>query len=358
MLVKRIGGSRHNSDNRKRGLVKINWSHRSTGVLLACVSLSAAAAVVHLIPNLKHFQDKTGAVATYNTAGNIDEKNAFFQSLGTNGRTCATCHQADQAFSLSAQGVREVYDRTHGDDPLFAAVDGANCPTSTSKSRAAHSLLLDRGLIRVGIDMPTNPQFTIAVVHDPYGCAITSDPKTGLPVVSVYRRPLPSANLRYLSAVMFDGRETLMPLGNAQTLEANMNLDLTDQALSAVMTHAQGAVQPTAEQLAEIVQFELGLTTAQIHDDNAGSLQAHGAGGGPLALSTQAVLPGDQRCSGRRSQRSEVQSQCIFALYRMGKELRLMTSGTTKKRTKHGKRSPPERSCSTLNQRLSPAFAA
>ena len=177
------------------------------------------------------------------------------------------------------------------EDPLFAAVDGANCPTNQSRSREAHSLLLERGLIRIGINMPVDPQFTIAVVHDPYGCAITNDPTTGLPVVSVYRRPLPTTNLRYLSTVMFDGRETLMPVNNVRTMQNNLNFDLTDQATTAVVTHAQG-VAPTASQLSEIVQFELGLSTAQIHDDNAGSLHASGATGGPLALSAQAYYPG------------------------------------------------------------------
>ena len=258
--------------------------------LLALASVGAIAAGV-VIPNLKHFQDKTGAVATFNTGGDINENNAFFQSLGTNGRTCATCHQADQAFSISAKGAREVFERTHGEDPLFAAVDGANCPTNTSKDRAAHSLLLERGLIRIGINMPVKPQFTIAVVHDPYGCAITNDPKTGLPVVSVYRRPLPTTNLRYLSTVMFDGRETLMPLNNAKTMENNLNFDLSDQATSAVLTHAQG-IAPTTAQLSEIVQFELGLSTAQVHDNEAGSLYVHGAGGGPQALSAQDYYPG------------------------------------------------------------------
>ena len=264
--------------------------------LLAFASVGAIAAGI-VIPNLKHFQDKTGAVATFNTGGDINESNAFFQSLGTNGRSCGTCHQADQAFSISAKGVREVYERTHGEDPLFAAVDGANCPTNTSRSREAHSLLLDRGLIRIGINMPVKPQFTIAVVHDPYGCAITNDPKTGLPVVSVYRRPLPTSSLRYLSAVMFDGRETLMPLNNAATMQNNMNFDLTDQATSAVLIHAQG-VAPTVAQLSEIVQFELGLSTAQIHDDRAGSLYAHGAEGGPQALSAQDYYPGSNDALG------------------------------------------------------------
>src|SRR5580698_8535364 len=117
-------------------------------ILLSFASLStAAAAVLVFIPNLMPFHDKTGAVATYNTAGVINEQNPFFESLGTNGRSCATCHQADQAFGLSAAGARLVYARTHGLDPLFAPVDGANCPTDDSDDPSAHSLLLNDGLI-------------------------------------------------------------------------------------------------------------------------------------------------------------------------------------------------------------------
>lgn len=260
-------------------------------VLMSCVSFSAVAMVAAFIPNLEPFPDPTGAITTFNTAGAIHENNAFFQPLGTNGRTCATCHEVDEAFSISAQKVQELYQRTHGQDPLFASFDGANCPSDTSKAPAAHSLLLERGLIRIGIVLPANPQFQISVAHDPYGCAITTDPVTGRPLVSVYRRPLPATNLRYLSTVMFDGRETLMPLNNAQTFSANLNFDLTDQAAGAVETHAQGQA-PSTEQLAQIVQFELGLTTAQVRDNQAGSLDAHGTSGGAVALSSQPYYPG------------------------------------------------------------------
>lgn len=264
------------------------WSLRGAVFLLSILTLSAAAMIV--IPNMKHFKDKTGTVATFNTAGDIREDNAFFQSLGTNGRTCATCHQADQAFSISGQGVRELYERTNGMDPLFAAFDGANCPTDKSRAPEAHSLLLEGGLIRIGVTLPANPQFQIVVLHDPYGCAIATDPENGRPLISVYRRPLPTANLRFLSAIMFDGRETLKPLNAASTLADNMNFDLTDQAITAVLTHAQGQT-PTPTQLAEIVKFEMGLTTAQARDDDAGSLRARRATGGPLELASQPYYP-------------------------------------------------------------------
>ena len=88
-----------------------------------------------------------------------------------------------------------------------------------------------------------------------------------------------------------------MPLNNAQTFQNNLNLDLTDQAITAVLTHAQG-VTPTAAQVGEILQFELGLSTAQIEDNFAGRLSAHGAGGGPLDLSRQPYYPGDNDALG------------------------------------------------------------
>ncbi|UWZ86807.1 hypothetical protein [Occallatibacter riparius] len=90
---------------------------------------------------------------------------------------------------------------------------------------------------------------------------------------------------------MFDGRETLKPLNNAATFDANLKYDLMDQASSAVTGHAQGQ-PPTEQQLAEIVEFEMALTTAQARDNQAGSLQKHGATGGPLDLAGQQYYPG------------------------------------------------------------------
>jgi hypothetical protein len=92
--------------------------------------------------NLKRFQDKTGAVATFNTGGDINENNPFFQSLGTNGRSCATCHQAVN-FQHQRDGRSQVYERTHGETRCFAAVDGATSD-DMSRSRGAW-LLLEQG---------------------------------------------------------------------------------------------------------------------------------------------------------------------------------------------------------------------
>lgn len=272
--------------------MKLNWSSRSIVLVCACASLTAIAAVNASIPNLKRFFDPTGEVATFNSGGDLDRSTAFFRSLGTNGRTCESCHQADQSFSLNPAHVRELYDRTHGTDPLFASIDGANCPEAEPHDRQAHSLLLSRGLIRIPITLPSNAEFTIVAAHDPYGCAIRYDPLTNQQIISVYRRPLPTTNLRYLSTLMFDGRETVSPLTDSMTMAANLNANLTHQAIAATQGHAQGAIQPTPAQLAEIVNFELGLSTAQIRSNRTGYLANGQATGGPLALSTQPYYPG------------------------------------------------------------------
>ncbi len=244
------------------------------------------------IGNLQPFLDPTGFVATYNASGNINTRGAFFQSLGTNGRSCATCHVASQAFSISASNIRLRYIATRGTDPLFASVDGANCPTVRSGDEGGHSLLLKSGLIRVGLAVPTaTTQFSVDSERDPYGCAI--DLSTGQQLLSFYRRPLPTTNLRFLSAIMFDGRESVvLPLNSPATFDSNLQNNLNTQALHATQIHAQSATDPTPAQIADIVNFELGLSTAQIWDYRAGPLSASGAQGGPEVLAKQPYMPG------------------------------------------------------------------
>ena len=241
---------------------------------------------------LESFPDLAGAFETLSTAGRVDRRGAFFQSLGTNGRSCGTCHVPDQAFGLTAGAARGTFHRTRGQDPLFAPVDGANCPDVRRSDPAAHSLLLGNGLFRISIPLPAKPEFMISVVHDPYGCAITLDPKTGQSDISVYRRPLPSTNLAFLSSVMIDGRETVAPLDDGHTFLSNLQTDLTHQASDATTGHAQALTPPSDAQLAEIVTFELGLYTAQSFDWRAGRLMGGRARGGARALSGEEYFPG------------------------------------------------------------------
>lgn len=242
------------------------------------------------IENLQPYLDGSGFIATYSANGDLNTKSAFFQSLGTNGRSCATCHLASQAFSFSAEDARKRFLQTRGRDPLFAPVDGANCSNAKPGDYAGRSLILGHGLIHISLAAPTSsPQFTVQAEHDPYGCAI--DTSTGQAMLSFYRRPLPSTNLRFLSAVMWDARESVSPLGNPTNFNSSLITDLSQQAIDATTGHAQGSV-PTPAQVADIVNFELGLSTAQVWDFRAGLLWGDGAQGGPLSLAGQTYYPG------------------------------------------------------------------
>lgn len=288
---------------------RFRWS-----IVLPCLALASVASAM-VIPNLFPFPDPTGLISTFNTAGPIDQTNPFFQSLGTNARACSTCHLTSDAMGLSVRSVRATYAKSNGQDPLFASVDGANCPNGVPGNPADHSLLLKSGLIRVFLTLPAGAEFTVSAVHDPYGCAILPDPQTGGQSISVYRRPLPTTNLRFLSTIMFDGRETIQPLNSASTFQANLVTDLMHQAVDATTTHAQAASAPTTDQQTAIVNFELGLTSAQFFDYQAGLLSAYGGQGGPLNLSNQTYHPGTNDSLGADPSGQPFNAAGTFTLY-------------------------------------------
>jgi hypothetical protein len=281
-----------------------NKTFRSRGKARSRVILSIATLVVLAtctaiadvyLPNLLPFANQPGYSATNSTTGSLDISGAFFQSLGTNGRTCGTCHVAADGFGLSAADAQRRYQFTNGKDPLFAQFDGSTCPAGAVNN----SLVTGNGLIRIGMTVPPNstdssaPQYTISAVQDPYGCALTTDAQ-GNVKASVYRRPLPTTNLGFLSAIMWDGRESFVdPLNNGQTFIANLNRDLTKQAIDATLNHAQASQPPTAAQVSQIIDFELALNSAQLSDNLAGNLYGqNGSDGGPQYLPTQKYYPG------------------------------------------------------------------
>lgn len=234
------------------------------------------------LPNPLNSKDATGTLSTYSTAGGVDQANPFFQSLGTNGRTCASCHVASDAWSITPPDLQARFNSSNGTDPIFRPNDGANCPSddvSTLEARqAAYSELLNKGLIRVSLPVLDTAAFSITQIQDPYNC-----PETTASQPALYRRPLPATNLDFLSAVMFDGRETIK--NSSGTID--LNASLTQQATDATLGHAQAAAPPTSQQLAQIVAFETALYTAQANDINAGNLSTQGGHGGAFSLSTQ-----------------------------------------------------------------------
>ena len=219
-----------------------------------------------------------GTMSTVSIAGAIDQKSPFFQNLGSNGRTCVSCHVSNSGWGITPPEVQTRFDRTNGTDPIFRPVDGANCPSADVSTlqarREAYSLLLNKGLIRVSLPVPPGADFQIIDIQDPQHC-----PQTTPATPALYRRPLPSTNLPFLTTVMWDGRESVP----GATLQEN----LARQAFDATLGHAEAAVPPTPEQVARIVEMETRLFTAQSAGQKVGSLSSGGAASGPMNLSKQ-----------------------------------------------------------------------
>jgi hypothetical protein len=235
------------------------------------------------LPNNVPVGDPTGVFTTVSSHGFIDLNNEFFQDLGTNGRRCVSCHVPTSGWTITPRHLKTVFDATDGgkfDDgfglsAVFRTVDGSNSPnadvSTLAKRRQAYSMLLNRGVIRIGLPIPAGAEFDLIAVDDPYHFASAAQ-------LSLFRRPPPTTNLKFLSTVMWDGREN----APGQTIAQ----DLATQSNDATLTHAQGKAL-TLAQRESIVNFETALATAQIFDRTAGDLRAAGAQGGPTAIQAQ-----------------------------------------------------------------------
>jgi cytochrome c peroxidase len=293
---------RRNQQSSRRAILK---SFSTAPLILAAMLFAwpeTAAPESPLIPNNLPLRDPSGALATFSTHKPIDLSNEFFQNLGTNGRSCSTCHAIEDGWTVTPADVQKRFDRTQGTDPIFRTNDGSNSPnddvSTVGARRAAYKMLLTKALIRVGIGIPAGGEFELAAVDDPYGFASAAE-------LSLFRRPLPSTNLPFLSTVMWDGRETFA----GQTI----HFDLSDQSNGATQGHAQGNAL-TNEQRESIVDFETGLFTAQILDNNAGRLTVKGALGGPENLSHQPFYIGINDLFGD-SQTGAAFNPDVFTIY-------------------------------------------
>src|SRR5262245_26326383 len=240
------------------------------------------------LPNHIPVFNATGVFTTVSAHGSIDLSNEFFQDLGSNGRRCVSCHVPTVGWTITPHQLRTVFDATDGGafedgfglGAVFRTVDGSNSPTADvstlAKRRKAYSMLLNKGLIRIGLPIPANAEFELVAVDDPYHFASARE-------ISLFRRPLPTTNLKFDSTVMWDGREVFA----GQTIA----FDLANQSNDATLTHAQG--KPLAQaQRESIVNFEVALAAAQKFDRHAKDLTAKGAQGGPEAIHKQAFYIG------------------------------------------------------------------
>lgn len=259
------------------------------------------------LPESIRYDNDAGRSGILNTSGQITTKgHPFFEPIGSNGRACVTCHQPADAMSISLKTIQERWRLTKGRDPLFATTDGANCPNALRDEKDSHSLLLTRGVFRIGMPWPPKrldgsriePEFDIEVVSDPTGC--NTDPVYGLmsanPTVSVFRRPRPVANLKYVvgpdhgigGPALFNPKGLAMPLvtdpdtGIRVTMQIMSDARLPTlklQMADAARIHLQRNEPLTSDQVSKLLAFENQVFTAQAYDKRGGELE-----GGPKAL--------------------------------------------------------------------------
>jgi len=276
------------------------------------------------LPAYVEYANSSGRLGVLNAAGPVTtEGHPFFTPLGPNGRACVSCHQPADAMSLAVSSIRRRWEETSGRDPIFASIDGANCPDLPAADPASHSLLLERGLFRIPMPWPPvdatgreiTPDFTLEVVRDPTGC--NAHPVYGIDgerhEVSVYRRPRPAANLRYVASSRFGVSPFIGKTGMLAAVDpdtgrpVNMNMmadarepTLKTQAQSAARGHLEVTAPLSPAQLEQIQAFELQLYAAQAVSLGAGTLHEPD---GPSGLGPQALADGNDGVLGNNTTR-------------------------------------------------------
>ena len=240
----------------------------------------APAAQESSIDNNEPFRNPAGHAATFSTQGVVDLTGEYFQAQGTNGRSCATCHIPQEAWSLTPGTIQRLFDQTGGAHPIFNRLDAnhEDADVSTVEAReAAYSMLLSRGVFRRGGAPRAEPrEWDLVAVEDPHGFA-------NLTRLVHWRRVMPTINFPLGSAtVNWDG-------GNS--LGSDQRAGLENQARRNILGAQQGVAAPP-EVIANIVDFESSLFTAQLNVLGVGRLDSDGARGGPEALAMMQKIAG------------------------------------------------------------------
>src|SRR6185369_5590437 len=223
------------------------------------------------LPNNLPHPNPGGKAATFSTQGAVDLTGEFFQAQGTNGRSCATCHIAEDAWSINPGTLQDLFDQTGGTHPVFNLLDAnnPNMDVSTPDARlAAYSMMLSRGVFRRGGAPRPNSEWELIAVEDPHGFA-------NLNRLVHWRRVMPTINFKQGSlTVNWDGGNSGVDLIAGLSTQAARNI-----------TGAQQGPPAPPEVIEDIVNFERSLSTAQLIGPGVGRLDSDGAQGGPEELS-------------------------------------------------------------------------
>jgi cytochrome c peroxidase len=251
----------------------------SVGILFAAASCGLASnsddPVSASSDNLLAAKNDYGTAETFQVTGAVDSTNPFFQQLGTNPRTCATCHAAAQGWTMTSDANKLLFNRTVGQAPLFNPVDEGARPDEDISSPPAREAAfgpttIDHGLTRFTRKVPANAEFTVLAVDDPSGFSTPA-------AILNFRRPSPTMNESKVSSILW----TSGPVQDVPTTFGNV---LRGGATLHEQRDPANPV-PLADQQRAASLF-MGLFFAQTIDKHAGRLDAGGARGGPVNLST------------------------------------------------------------------------
>jgi len=149
------------------------------------------------------------------------ERLFFEETFGGNGRTCGTCHDPINEFTISPELVQARFAQNPA-HPLFQAFD------SNDGVGADFSNLLDHALVTVSV--PLHPR--VFLVDDPAATSIT-----------VWRGTPSIANVALTGPFLHDGRTAT----------------LQEQALAAVRHHMKPRREPRRRELDAIAAFQEGV---------------------------------------------------------------------------------------------------
>lgn len=188
---------------------------------------------------------------------------AFFDrdlhGLDGNGRSCADCHMVTEQFGLTPRAVetryqrlqkRRRYDR-NADDPLFRPIDADDFRVNGERAKD-YSNLRQNALIRVTLALPPNMRLI-----DP----VTDQPSSET-TVDVWRM-VPS-----VTNVKLTGADGLNPWPRGPNTIGGYQLDgrfltLQEQALSALLSHAQIQNSPPQRLLDDLSSFQRVLFSSE-----------------------------------------------------------------------------------------------
>jgi cytochrome c peroxidase len=194
----------------------------------------------------------------------FNERN--LREIGGNGRSCADCHMPSENFQLSPAAARARFDamqeaRAHNknaDDPLFRPVDADDFRIH-GEGATDYSNLIDNGLVRVTMPLPSNVKLVDPVTHEP----------TNETSVDLFRAVMPVLNVAISGP---DGALPVWPPGaprvpingqdpNGPNRQGGYQHDarfatLQEQARGALLDHAQASSEPSLRMLDDLAAFQ------------------------------------------------------------------------------------------------------